>query len=112
KNPAPLNALLEQVAVKSESVRTDVLNGMAEGLIGWRKATKPSAWDGFATKLVNSSNPTLRDQVRNLSALFGDGRALDEVKKIAVDQQADLTTRKTALQTMIDNRAPDLRPVC
>ena len=112
KNPAPLNALLDQVADKSESVRLDILNGMGEGLIGWRKAAKPSAWDGFTTKLANSSNHAVRQQVRNLSALFGDGRALDEVKKIALDQDADLSTRKTALQTLIDNRPPDLRPVC
>ena len=112
KNPAPLSILLEQVAAKSESVQADVLNGMAEGLTGWRKATKPSHWDAFAAKLANSSDFALRDQVLNLRALFGDGRALDEVKKIALDPNADLSTRKIALQTLIDNRPPDLRPVC
>jgi len=112
KKPAPLNALLEQVAAKPEPTQADVLNGIAEGLTGWRKARKPSTWDALATKLANSSDSALRAQVRNLSALFGDGRALDEVKKIALDRGAELNTRKVALQTLIDNRPPDLRPVC
>src|SRR5207249_5226330 len=49
---------------------------------------------------------------RDLSVLFGDGRALDELKKIALDQDADLNVRKSALQTLIDNRAPGLRQLC
>jgi putative heme-binding domain-containing protein len=44
--------------------------------------------------------------------LFGDGRALETVKKVALDPAAELNARKAALQTLIDSRAPDLRPVC
>jgi hypothetical protein len=85
---------------------------MVEGLTGWRKATKPAAWDALAQKLGNSSDAALRDRVRDLSVLFGDGRALDAVKKVALDQSADLNARKAALQTLIDNGAPDLRSLC
>ena len=41
----------------------------------------------------------LRDKARDLSALFGDGRALDELKKVALDKDADLAARKVALFT-------------
>ena len=34
------------------------------------------------------------------------------MKKVALDQSADLNARKAALQTLIDNRAPDLRQIC
>src|SRR5262249_19275768 len=34
------------------------------------------------------------------------------VKKVALDPNADLNARKTAVQTLIDNRAPDLRTMC
>jgi putative heme-binding domain-containing protein len=54
----------------------------------------------------------VRDRVRDLSVVFGDGRALDDVKKIALDGKAELAARKAALQTLIDNRAPDLRAIC
>ena len=112
KNSAPLNALVKLTAAKSEAFQTDILDGMADGLTGWRKATKPVAWDALTKKLADSANAALRDRVRGLSVVFGDGRALDEVKKVALDKDADLNARKTALQTLVDNRPPDLRQLC
>jgi putative membrane-bound dehydrogenase-like protein len=112
KNPAPLNDLLKLTATRSTAFQADILQGMTDGLTGWRKAGKPAAWDALATKLANSSDAVLRDRVRDLSVLFGDGRALDTVKKVALDQSADLNARKVALQVLIDNRAPGLQPLC
>jgi putative heme-binding domain-containing protein len=54
----------------------------------------------------------LKERVRDLSVLFGDGRALDEVKRIARDGKADLPSRRAALQTLIANRPGDLREIC
>src|SRR6185436_16365017 len=85
KNPAPVNRLVKATASKPASFQTDIVNGLSEGLIGWRKASKPEAWDTLAAKLANSSDAALRDRVRDLSVLFGDGRALDAVKKVALD---------------------------
>jgi putative membrane-bound dehydrogenase-like protein len=112
RNPAPLSRLLELTAAKPEIFQADILNGMAEGLAGWHKATKPAAWDALAKALSNSSNAALRDRLRDLSVLFGDGRALDAVKKVALDPGADLNARKAALQTFIDNRAPGSQQLC
>ena len=50
--------------------------------------------------------------MRNLDVLFGDGRALDEVKRLALDDKLDLEARKLALKTLIDSRPPDLRSLC
>jgi putative heme-binding domain-containing protein len=111
-NPTPLNDLLGLTAAKPAAFQADVLSGVTEGLTGWRKARKPAGWDVLASKLANSSDAALRDQVRDLSVIFGDGRALDAVKKVALDPSADLNARKVALQTLIDNRAPDLRLIC
>ena len=112
KNPAPLKALLKLASTKSEAFQTDILNGMAEGLTGWRKAAKPSAWDALAKSLENSKSVVVRDEVRDLGVVFGDGRALDAVKRVALDSTAELSARKAALRTLIDSRAPDLRSVC
>jgi putative heme-binding domain-containing protein len=54
----------------------------------------------------------VQDAVRDLSVLFGDGRALDAVKAIALDGDAPIETRKAALQTLIDARPPELRKIC
>ncbi len=112
KNPAPVNELLQIAATRPEAFQADILSGLADGLTGWRKATKPAAWDALAAKLSGSPNTVITDRVRDLSVLFGDGRALNDVKRIALDQQADLATRKSALQTLIENKPDDLRQIC
>lgn len=112
KNPAPLNDLLKLAATGSEAMQTDVLAGLSEALRGWSKARKPPAWDALQKKLGDSPQAALRDRVRDLSVLFGDGRALDEVKRVALDGKADLAFRRAALQTLIDNKPADLRAIC
>ncbi|MEW6306603.1 MAG: PVC-type heme-binding CxxCH protein, partial [Verrucomicrobiota bacterium] len=112
KNPAPINEVLRVAVAKPEAFQADVLAGISEALTGWRKAKKPAAWDALAQKLAGTANAALRDRVRDLSVVFGDGRALDEVKKLALDKDADIPARKVALQTLIDSRPPDLREIC
>jgi putative membrane-bound dehydrogenase-like protein len=112
KNPAPLNDLLQIAATQAEAFQMDVLTGAGEALAGWHKATKPAAWDDLARQLQNSPAPALRDRVRDLAVVFGDGRALEMVRQVALDPTADLNARKAALQSLIDNRAPELQPVC
>ena len=112
KQPTHVNNLLLLAAAKGEAFQSDILSGLADGLAGWRKATKPSAWDAFAKFIEKSTNTALRDRVRDLSVVFGDGRALDEVKRVALAKDADMNARKAALQTLIESRPPDLRSVC
>ena len=105
----PVDILLDAAATDAALAR-DVLNGMSEGLQGLRKAPKPARWDTLAEKLASDAN--VGERVRELSLLFGDGRALDEVKRIALDTQAPLTSRRSALQTLIESRPPELREIC
>ena len=63
----------------------------------WRKAKKPAAWDSVQQALNKGTDPMLRDRLRELSAVFGDGRALDEVRRIALDGKAPLNARAAAL---------------
>lgn len=112
KQPAHVNNLLLLAAAKGEAFQSDILSGLADGLAGWRKATKPSAWDAFAKLVEKSANAALRDRARDLSVVFGDGRALDEVKSVALAKDGDMNARKAALQTLIESRPPDLRAVC
>jgi putative membrane-bound dehydrogenase-like protein len=108
KNPAPLNELLKLAAAKPTAFQGDVLAGMTEAFTGWRKAPKPEAWDALVAKL----DPSLAGNARDLGALFGDGRALDEVRRVALDKEADTAARKLALQTLVDARPPELRKIC
>ena len=106
KNPAPLNALLSQARPEQ---RAAILDGVTEALRGWRKAPKPAEWDRFAASLASHGHDAA---LRDLGTVFGDGRALDAVKAIALDARADLPARQSALRALIESRPPELRAVC
>jgi putative membrane-bound dehydrogenase-like protein len=108
----PLNALLALAASRTGELPERVVAGLAAALTGWRKARKPAAWDALESSLAHSSSARIRTQIRDLDVLFGDGRALEEVRRLALDGQAGLESRKAALRTLIESRPPDLRSIC
>ncbi len=113
RDPGPLDDLLRRAATgDSAALRADVVSGLAEGLRGRRKARKPAAWDALAARLATTEGTTVGDKVRDLSVLFGDGRALGEVERLALDDKADLEARRAALRTLIEARPPGLRATC
>lgn len=112
KQPKVLNSLLELAADRPPEFQADVLAGMSEAFVGWRKAPQPLAWEAFCARIEASGDEKLSDKVRDLSALFGDGRALEELKRVALNKEADLAARKVALQTLIDTDAAGSRALC
>lgn len=112
KQPNVLNALLELATERSPEFQSDVLTGMSEAFVGWRKAPQPPAWEAFHARVKAGEGEKLQAKARELSALFGDGRALDELMQVARDKEADLAARKIALQTLIDAEAPEVRTLC
>ncbi len=112
ERPAPVDALLAATASRTDAERSQVVAGLVAGLAGRCKARKPEAWDAFRGALARSNDRKLREDVRELDVLFGDGRALDEVRRLALDDSAGFEERKAALRTLIDGRPPDLRSVC
>lgn len=109
-HPQALDLLLANVRVVGS--RKEVLQGLAEGLRGRHKVKSPANWPKIQEAAQEVSDPNVVELVRGLSVLFGDGRALDEVQRVALDGKADLAARRSALQTLIDNRAPDRRKIC
>ncbi|HEX7379865.1 MAG TPA: c-type cytochrome, partial [Pirellulales bacterium] len=91
--------------------RDDVALGAAEGLAGRRKVPQPASWPAF---LASFSDPPgeVRKAVRALGVVFGDGRSLDEVRRLAFDDKAELDDRRAALRSLIDAQPPDLRETC
>ncbi len=85
----------------SEFVVADVLRGMAEALRGWRKATPVQGWDTFAAQNATATNAEVQKLSRELSLVFGDGRALDELRSIAIDNAAELPERRSAIRALV-----------
>jgi putative heme-binding domain-containing protein len=106
-----MEALLTRAAEGSAAYKADVLAGMREAFTGWRKAAKPAAWEKFSASVAPAATAE-QSALLDMSALFGDGRALDEVKRIALDPKAELPARQAALQTLIESKPADLRAIC
>lgn len=110
EQPRAVETLL--TAASANAVLSDVLQGLSAGLAGRHKVKAPANWSTLQRDVASLDDIKLHDQVRDLSVLFGDGRALDEVQRVALDGKAELAARRAALQTLIDNRTPDRRKVC
>ncbi len=113
KNPDACNEVVS-IAANSASagLQRDVLLGIGDALNGWRKAPKPKDWPAFEAKIAALGLPELNAAMLDLNVVFGDGRALDTVRKIALDSTADFAVRRRALDALIDSRLPDLRATC
>jgi putative membrane-bound dehydrogenase-like protein len=111
KNRAVLGDLLATTLDKDESVRADIVRGLTAGLAGRHKVAALPNWEKFQASFV-SATPELEGQLRNLAVLFGDGRALGEVRRVALDGKAKVPQRQLALETLIEAKPDDLKDIC
>lgn len=111
-NVLTLGDLLFNAASLDQPLRLAALQGAQEGLRGFRKAPKPANWETFARTFADDPSPQNQSILRELSVVFGDGRSLEEVKKVALDKKADPSARQSALKTLVDQKPEDLRSIC
>ena len=106
-DPKMVKALVS-LALRDEAKSEPLLKGLMEGFKGWKKAPMPGAWESSSAAL-EKRHPKL---TRELSALFGDGRAMESLKATALNEKESLPVRKRALQSLIDSQVDGLRPLC
>ena len=111
-NPDSVTELLSRAAEAEElPLREVVLAGLAEALKGWGKAPQPKAWEKFVSSLGSDLSDSGQSQVRELSVLFGDGRAREELLALAKDGEADPGARRAALRNLLDRPDDELQPL-
>ena len=86
------------------AVKEDLLMGLRDALRGVRQARMPRGWAGFVESVRAGGRPDLLGVVRELDAVFGDGRAVDELKALALDGNADPMARRSALRAMVQGK--------
>ncbi len=101
----PLVAILRDT--HDANLRHALLIGMNDALRGWRKAPAPAGWTEFAATLSDADEATM-SCVRELSAVFGDGRALEELKHVVGDGSKPLVQRREALRALVQARVAGL----
>lgn len=108
-HPELLDQLLKWSVEMPSSIRMNVLNGMAAAFVGWQKAVQPKNWRAFEAAVASGDAEV---KLREMNLLFGDGRALDELREIAASSELRIQTRQSALQTLINARPKDLQSIC
>jgi putative membrane-bound dehydrogenase-like protein len=111
QNPGAVDSLLTLALSKRPVGRKSILNGTAQALRGWSRAPKPAHWERVQSALLRSQDAELLQHVRDLGVVFGSGRALTELRDIALDSKADGESRRAALKTLIANQPDDLAKI-
>lgn len=108
-----LSQLIEQaVETADHTFAESIARGLAAGFKGQRRVPAPGSWSRFVELFGTAGSESFTRTVQELSVVFGDGRALDEVRQIALDGQADLNARRAALETLVEQQDEQLRKVC
>ena len=112
ETPGALDLLLTQVALRPKPLLEASLRGLREAMKGIRQTTRPATWPAFELACANLTSDESKQALREIAAVFGEGRALDEIRAVALDAKAPIATRRNALQTLIDQQDPDLVTAC
>lgn len=123
--PEPLEWLVKRVGEGDDvTAARDLVAGIADGLKGWRKATRPVGWERLSALALRPSaaigdepqgfpfEQEIGEWVGDLSAIFGDGIGADEVRRIVLDETQEIGVRRSALMALINQRPGDLAEVC
>ena len=97
--------IAETISRQTESTKQlEMLAGFSAALKGQRSVLMPKGWDAVEAALSDSANPQIRALVQSLSLTFGSERALAALKKTLMDEGAELSARRTALESLLTTR--------
>jgi putative membrane-bound dehydrogenase-like protein len=116
--PEAVDALVALMTERAD-VRGDVLAGMTAGLDGFSSAKKPKGWDAFSSLALQSRDPNVPQTpgsgepgyIQTLSALFGSGRAIDELIVLVKNADGDANARLNAFKSLARTPKPELLAV-
>ena len=97
--------LVSQAAGDDIEHAADYLEGMAAALRGRHRMTAPENWQQAVSAWSKLGDRRLTPLYRELSIVFGDGRAIDELLAIVRDARADANARHDALRVVLDSGA-------
>ena len=111
-HPQTINRVLTDAEHSETSVLLNVLSGISVGLQGWRQAAMPAAWPQIVAAAGRTDSVPLNDLVRELSVLFGDGRALADVRELILNPATEIGVRRSALAALVASSESDVAEIC
>jgi putative membrane-bound dehydrogenase-like protein len=113
EKPKRVDFVLSEVAAKGDAVEIlAILDGLADGLSGRRQAPQPLSWNAVVKALSEQADEAMRYRLQNLSAVFGDGLAIEALQEVVLNRGNSTAQRVAALESLIAARPPQLREVC
>ena len=103
-HPQDVEALIQQASQSDPTNAVDYLSGLAAALRGRHRITPPMNWQTASSVWAESSDADVVKLQRELSVVFGDGRAVDELLSIARDKGADPSARRNALSVVLKSQ--------
>lgn len=104
--PEALNQLTKLLQSDQSIDTLAMLTGMTEALRGRTKASAPRDWTKTAAHLTQSKIPQITQRTNELSLVFGDGRAADEIRDLIRDKNVDFEARRNAINALAKGRDP------
>lgn len=104
---AVLVAAMSKVDGKTAS---DLFIGTREGLRGRNSLKMPAGWPEVYAKFGRGADGAIREHAVVLALVFGDPRALADLRRVALDPAAAAAERTRALEALVEKRVPDLVP--
>jgi len=111
EDASAVEVLLALAISLDPATQENILLGLVDATRGWTSAKKPSSWDAF-TASIGAQEPRLTQLAGELGLLFGDGRAIEAIRKVVLDSNAEIGVRRSALIALVNQRPADLRSIC
>jgi putative heme-binding domain-containing protein len=109
KSPDGTALLMRLVTTTDDpSLQLDILRGVHAALEGRRNVPAPQGWDDVYGKLGRSGNAELRSLTRAVAAIYGDPKAIGEMKQALADPAADVEERRSVLRSLLTAGEPSL----
>lgn len=105
---AGLAAIVQFLQTGDSSLQLAALTGMYEALQGRRRVAMPAGWPELFSRLMGSDQADVREHGLQLALIFGDPRALVELRRIADDKQVDAAARRRAIAALTQANAADM----
>ena len=87
-----------------------IVAGLAQAMHGVRRAAAPANWKAVAAKFAATSSDPLKRHLQSLNVVYGEGRAIEELKTLIVDGKAEPEARRQALTALVEGKPADYAP--
>ena len=107
-DPQSVARIIDQAAGIDIHHAADYLAGMAAALRGRHRVARPNNWNRVSAVLSAHEDGRVAPLFRELSVVFGDGRAVDELLAVARDARGDPAARRDALRVVLESQPQGL----